>query len=332
MRTIFAPARLRPAAVALAALTTLLAPVAAPAMPTALPTLPAADPTIATAGDIGCDPANAAYNGGAGRVTACAQRAVSDLLVGRGFSAVLPLGDNQYYCGGLSDFRASYDPTWGRELAITHPVAGNHEYLPAGGTGCDAGSAAGGYFSYFGARAGTPGKGYYSYDVGSWHLIALNATNTNCGSVGGCDAASPQGAWLAADLAAHPATCTLAYWHDPLFSSGGRANAASSSFWSALYGAGADVVLNGHDHFYERFAPQTPAGAPDGARGVREFIVGTGGANHTALATIAPNSQLRNTNTFGILKLTLHPASYDWLFVPAAGSGGFTDSGSQACH
>jgi hypothetical protein len=165
--------------------------------------------------------------------------------------------------------------------------------------------------------------------VGTWHVIALNS---NCSNAGGCSPTTPQGRWLAADLAAHPNACTLAYWHIPLFSSGGRAASNSSTMWTALYNAGADVVLNGHDHIYERFAPQTAAGVRDDARGLREFIVGTGGANHTTLVGVAPNSEVRNDNTFGILKLTLHANSYDWQFVPAPGTGTFTDSGSQACH
>lgn len=204
------------------------------------------DPMVATAGDIACDPADVLFNGGAGKSTNCAQRAVSDLIYGKGFSAVLPLGDNQYYCGGLSDFQQSYDLSWGRLLSITHPVIGNHEYLTSGGTGCDSTGAASGYFSYFGSRAGSVGKGYYSYDVGSWHLIALNGS---CSRIGGCGSSSPQGKWLAADLASHSNTCTLAYWHVPLFSSGGRSSSSMKPFWTALYNAGADVVLNGHLEF-----------------------------------------------------------------------------------
>jgi hypothetical protein len=289
----------------------------------------AGDPTVATAGDIACDPLSGSFKGGAGTGTRCAQLAVSNLIFGKGFASVLPLGDNQYYCGGLSDYQQSYHLSWGRLLSISRPVAGNHEYLTSGGTGCDTGGNASGYFSYFGSLAGTAGQGYYSYDVGSWHLIALNS---NCRNVGGCTASSPQGRWLAADLAAHPNACTLAYWHIPLFSSGGRAAIASQPLWAALYDAGADVVLNGHDHIYERFAPQTPGGIRDHARGLRQFIVGTGGSNHTPLVTVAANSEVRNADTFGILKLTLHANSYDWRFVPAAGTGTFSDSGSQSCH
>ena len=219
--------------------------------------------------------------------------------------------------------------SWGRVKPITQPSVGNHEYLTSGGTGCDASnSGAAGYWDYFGSAAGTRGQGWYSFDIGGWHLIALNS---NCGDAGGCGSTSPQGQWLRADLAAHPASCTLAYWHIPLSSSGGRASSNARSFWDALYAAGADVVLAGHDHIYERFAPQTPAGAPDGSRGIREFIVGTGGANHTSLAATAANSEVRDTSTYGVLKLTLHANGYDWAFVPEAGRTS-TDTGTTACH
>jgi hypothetical protein len=288
-----------------------------------------ADPVIAAAGDIACDPTNGNFRGGAGTSGACRQRYVSDLLVGAGLSAVLPLGDNQYDCGGFQAFQQSYDPSWGRVKSITRPAVGNHEYLTSGGgTGCDPSNAgAAGYFNYFGASAGNPGQGYYSYDIGTWHLIALNS---NCSDAGGCSAGSPQGQWLANDLATHSNSCTLAYWHIPLFSSGGRAAQNSQSFWQALYAAGADVILNGHDHIYERFAPQNPSGQRDDTNGIREFIVGTGGANHTSIASVAGNSEVRDTSTYGVLKLVLHPGSYDWQFVPEAG-GSFTDSGTASC-
>jgi len=291
--------------------------------------LAASDPVIAAAGDIACDPDNSSFNGGAGTSNSCRQKYTSDLLVNSNFAAVLPLGDNQYYCGGYDAFMQSYDLTWGKVKAITHPVVGNHEYLTSGGTGCTpANGGAAGHFSYYGAAAGQPGQGYYSYDIGAWHLIALNS---NCGDAGGCSSSSPQGQWLEADLAAHSNLCTLAYWHIPLFSSGGRASSNSQSFWQTLYNHNADLILAGHDHIYERFAPQTPSGTLDTARGIREFIVGSGGANHTSLATIFANSEVRNVDTFGILKLTLHPTSYDWQFVPEAGKT-FTDSGTTLCH
>ena len=289
----------------------------------------ASDPVIAAAGDISCDPGNSPFNGGKGTSTSCRQKYTSDLLVNAGLAAVLDLGDNQYFCGGYQAYIQSYDLSWGRVKAITHPVPGNHEYLTSGGTGCDSfNSGAAGYFRYFGAAAGNPGQGYYSYDIGSWHLIALNSS---CGDAGGCTTGSKQYIWLKNDLAAHPNQCTLAYWHVPLFSSGGRANNSSQPFWQLLYQAKADIVLNGHDHIYERFAPQTPAGTVDNAKGIREFIVGTGGNNHTTIVAIAANSLVRDTTSFGVLELTLHPDSYDWSFVPE-GKGGFTDAGSAACH
>jgi chitodextrinase len=242
---------------------------------------------------------------------------------------VLTLGDTQYYCGGYSAFLQSYDPTWGRVKPITHPAVGNHEYLTSGGTDCTAANAgAAGYFNYFGSAAGQPGQGYYSFDIGTWHIIALNS---NCGDAGGCSATSPQGLWLANDLQTHTNFCTLAFWHIPLFSSGGRANHNSLAFWQLLYDNNADLILSAHDHIYERFAPQTPTGTLDTTRGIREFIVGTGGANHTSIVSVAPNSEVRNADTFGVLELTLHPTSYDWNFVPEAGKT-FTDSGSTACH
>jgi acid phosphatase type 7 len=277
-------------------------------------------PIIAAAGDIACDPADASFNGGQGTASACRMKATSDLMLGLGLTAVLTLGDNQYENGTLAKYQASYDPSWGRLNAIVRPVPGNHEYLTAG---------AAGYFSYFGAAAGDPAQGYFSYDLGSWHLIALNS---NCAAVGGCGAGSPQEQWLAADLAAHAGTCTLAYWHHPRFSSGPHGNdATSDAFWQTLYGAGADVVLNGHDHVYERFAPQSPAGAADPAQGIRQFTVGTGGKNLTGISVVRPNSEVRNASAFGVLEMTLHPNGYTWRFLSASG-GAVLDQGASLCH
>ena len=273
----------------------------------------APDPTIAAAGDIACDP------GGKVTASACHQQATSDLLVSGGFTDVLTLGDNQYEKGALAAFQSSYDPSWGRVKSITHPAVGNHEY----GT-----KTAAGYFTYFGAAAGPPGRGYYSYDLGAWHLISLNS---NCGIVS-CAAGSPQESWLKADLQSHPTSCTLAYWHHPRFSSGGHGNDIKTTpLWNDLYNAGADLVLVGHDHDYERFAPQTPDALPDPSFGIREFVVGTGGRSHYSFHSIKPNSQVRNSDTFGVLRLTLHVASYDWRFMPEAGKT-FTDAGSADCH
>jgi chitodextrinase len=287
------------------------------------------DPVIAAAGDIACDPGNSNFNGGLGTSNTCRQKYVSDLLVNSGLSGVLLLGDNQYYCGGYQAFLQSYDLSWGRVKPMTRPAVGNHEYLTSGGTDCNSANAgAAGYYKYFGAAAGDPSKGYYSFDIGSWHLIALNS---QCSTAGGCSESSPQGTWLRADLAAHTNFCTLAYWHIPLFSSGGRANSNSRSFWDALYAANADIVLVGHDHTYERFAAQTPDGTADPTRGIRQWVVGTGGANHTSFTSVAANSEVRNDGTFGVLRLTLHGTSYDWEFVPEAG-GSFRDSGTGACR
>lgn len=292
------------------------------------------DPVIAAAGDIACDPLHKDFNGGNGTSANCRQRSTSDLLVNGGYAAVLPLGDIQYYCGGYQAFLQSYDLSWGRVKDITRPVVGNHEYITTADpnnptTGCDdTNHGAAGYFNYFGAAAGELGKGYYSYDIGDWHLIALNS---NCEDAGGCSPSSPQGQWLLDDLADHQNACTLAYWHIPLFSSGGRAENNSRDLWQMLYDHEVDVILNGHDHIYERFVPQRPDGTADLVRGMRQFTVGTGGANHTLLETLAANSEVFHNATFGILKLTLHSTTYDWEFVPEAGKT-FTDSGTGYCN
>jgi hypothetical protein len=287
------------------------------------------DPVIAAAGDIACDPLDPSYNGGLGTADHCHQKLTSDLLVNAGLQAILTLGDTQYDCGGAGAFGSAFDPTWGRVKSLIHPTIGNHEYQSTDVFGpSDCTGNASGYFNYFGAAAGSPGKGYYSYDIGSWHLIVLNS---ECYAVGGCGAGSAEETWLKSDLAAHPATCTLAYWHRPRFSSGNAGSDATyQPFWADLYAAGADLVLNGHDHDYERFALQNPSGGLDGAHGIREFVVGTGGKEHYAFTTAVPNSQVRDNTTFGVLKLALRPSGYDWCFVPDS-AGGFTDSGSAAC-
>lgn len=222
------------------------------------------------------------------------------------------LGDTVYPDGSSADYASCFDPAWGPLLDRIRPVPGNHEYQT---------TDAAGYFGYFGTAAGTPGEGWYSYDLGAWHVIALNS---NCPAVAGCGAGSPQLAWLTSDLAAHPAACTLAYWHQPRFSSGLHGDdTMTDALWRALAAGGADLVLAGHDNDYERFAP---------IDGVRSFVVGTGGRSLYAL-TRPPDagSELRANDSYGLLMLTLRDAAYDWRFVPAAGSS-LVDSGSDACR
>lgn len=234
---------------------------------------------------------------------------------------VATLGDNVYERGSGAEFKNCFDQNWGAFKDRIHPAPGNHEYETPGALG---------YFSYFGAAAGKIGQGYYSYDLGAWHVIALNS---QCWDVGGCGVAAPQSQWLKADLAAHANMCTLAYWHTPRFSSGAHGdNTLIQAFWDLLYAGGADLVLNGHDHDYERFAPQDPQGQADAARGIREIVVGTGGRSHYPfLLGPQANTEARNDATYGVLKLTLHPAGYDFEFLPVAGQT-FTDAGSGACH
>jgi len=241
---------------------------------------------------------------------------------------VLAMGDNAYEEGSAAQFRDCYDPTWGSYKSRTKPVVGNHEYRTSGASG---------YFNYFGAAAGPQGKGYYSYNRGAWHIVALNseceywATGFKDGpSLCSSQQQADMIAWLKADLAANPTRCTLAYFHQPRFSSGYGSNALETQpIWDALYAARADVVLSGHDHIYERFARQTPTGTQS-TRGIRQFTVGTGGVNHGGIGTIKANSQVRNTTTYGVLNLRLRSTDYSWKFVPVAGKT-FTDSGTTSC-
>jgi hypothetical protein len=233
---------------------------------------------------------------------------------------VFTLGDNAYDSGTPEQFARCYEPTWGRFKKRTRPAVGNHDYRSL---------AAAPYFAYFGEAAGDPKKGYYSYDLGAWHVVVVNS---NCGEIGGCRRGSPQEKWLREDLAAHPALCTLAMWHHPRFSSALHGDdPRMRDIWKALYDAGAEVVLSGHDHDYERFAPVDANGRADAEHGMRQIVAGTGGRHLYNWGLIHPTSEVRNNQTFGVLKLTLHPASYDWEFLPAAGST-FTDSGSSKCH
>lgn len=233
---------------------------------------------------------------------------------------VIAVGDLAYPDGSAANFEC-YDRTWGRVKNRTRPAPGNHEFHSTGATY---------YFQYFGAAAGDASKGYYSYELGSWHVVSLNS---ECDQVGGCGMGSAQEKWLREDLAAHPVACTLAYFHKPLFSSGGKHgdDLTVKPLWDALYQGGADVVVSGHDHDYERFAPQTSEAKADPARGIREFVVGTGGKNHRPFEAPHANSEVRNADTYGVLKLTLGDGRYTWEFVAVDG-GTFRDEGSGSCH
>jgi acid phosphatase type 7 len=262
---------------------------------------------------------------GAGDISSCDDLAGAEAtakLIDKIPGTVFAVGDLAYPDGSEEQFAKCYAPTWGRFKDRTRPAVGNHEYHSDGASA---------YSHYFGPAAGDPKKGYYSYELGAWHIVVLNS---ECAEVGGCEAASPEGQWLKQDLADHAAKCTLAYWHKPLFSSGEKHgnDPEMKPFWQLLYAAAADVVINGHDHDYERFAPQDPETKADLSRGIREFVVGSGGKNsHRTFGPSKPNSESRNADTFGVLKLTLHAKSYDWEFVPQAGKT-FTDSGSGRCH
>jgi calcineurin-like phosphoesterase family protein len=274
-------------------------------------------PVVMAAGDIACRQEDHSFHGGAGTPTACRARATSDLAVQASPTALLALGDVQYGLGSLTEYAASFDPTWGRLRAITHPVPGDEDYGHSDG-GAEA------YFAYFGLASGAPGNGYYSFDLDSWHLVALN-TNIPLGP------GSMQERWLRADLAANRSPCTLAFMHRPRFSSGGNGDGPSiTPLWRVLYHYHADVVLTGHDHDYERFKPQTPDGKASD-RGIREFVVGTGGTSHGGTGARAANSEVFDNTTFGLLRLDLGDGSYDWRFVPEPGSH-FTDAGHETCN
>jgi hypothetical protein len=257
---------------------------------------------------------------GAGDIADCGNdndEATAGLLDGIA-GTVYTLGDNAYSSGTAAEFNTCYDPTWGRHKARTRPSPGNHDYKTSGASA---------YYDYFRALAGPPGRGYYSFDLGDWHIVSLNSEIT-------MSAGSPQETWLRDDLAASTKQCTLAYWHKPRFSSGTQhgSNSSAQPLWEALYDVHADIVLGGHEHNYERFAPQAADGTADPANGIREFIVGTGGKSHyDDQGTPLPNSEVFNGTTYGVLKLTLGAGTYSWEFVPVAG-GSFTDSGTGNCH
>jgi hypothetical protein len=259
---------------------------------------------------------------GAGDISSCSSNGdeATEALLKTIGGTVFTAGDNAYDSGSPTEFANCFNASWGQDFSRIRPAPGNHEYLTA---------AAAGYFGYFGGAAGNPTQGWYAYNLGNWRFYALNS---NCNDVGGCGVGSAQENWLRADLAAHPAACVGAYWHHPRFSSGEHGSStATQALWQDLYNANAELVLNGHDHDYERFLPQTPTGVLDVTRGLQEFVVGTGGRSHYAITTPIANSAVRNDSTFGVLKLTLHPNGWDYEFVPVAGQT-FTDSGSGTCH
>lgn len=252
---------------------------------------------------------------------------------------VIAVGDNAYELGSPADYRTCYDPTWGRHEGRTRPATGNHEYLTPGALG---------YFLYFGWISAPP-FGYYSYDLGSWHVVVLNSTtqwalcppreisSTAPGPLTPAEGRSCVGdvvqrAWLAADLDAHPRRCTAAYFHHPRFSSGRHGSQYEmQQFWDLLYARGVDLVISAHDHLYERFAPQDPDGNLDLEHGIRQFTVGTGGAELYEFRTTLPNSEVRDDATHGVLRVTLNDGSFDWAFLPVDGAT-FTDSGHGDCH
>jgi acid phosphatase type 7 len=289
-------------------LTTLAILIAVGCAPEWLPGPPPSGEVIVAAGDIA-------------DCTSDGDEATARLVSGME-GTVLTLGDNAYPDGTAQDFEECYEPSWGQFKERTRPAPGNHEYESGGASA---------YFDYFGDAAGDPDKGYYSYDLGGWHFVALNS---NCGEELRCGPGSPQGRWLEKDLAASDEeACTLAYFHHPLFTSGSYRPGIKrvERLWEILYAGGVDVVLNGHDHNYQRFAPQDPQGRADPEDGIREFVVGTGGRSNYQISQPIANTEVYNDDTFGVLELTLHPKSYDWKFVPVAGDT-FTDSGVARCH
>jgi len=258
---------------------------------------------------------------GAGDISICGQKGddKTAALLGQLPGWIFTVGDNSNEGGSADQYLNCFTPSWGQFLDRMHPAPGNHDYGLPGGSG---------YYEYFGELAGPVNKGFYSYDLGTWHIIVLNS---NC-SYAGCSSGSRQEKWLRKDLEAHPSLCTLAYWHHPRWSSGKYGDdRRMDAFWNTLYEFGVEVVINGHVHFYERFAPLNPSGEIDESRGIRQFIVGTGGAGHYEVGQVHLASEVRNNDTFGVLSFNLLESGYSWEFIPVEG-GIFTDSGTGECH
>lgn len=283
------------------------------------------DPVVMVAGDIACAP-------GSSRGRKCRDDLTAEKLADA--THVLTVGDNQYNCGQLNAYYNAYDKTWGKYLDKTYPVVGEDEYS---GGGCSTPGASG-YFTYFASRAQQGDctkacKGWYSYDIGdNWHVVALNTACAEPG-VGGCSGSSPQVKWLKQDLADTNARCIMAVMHRPYWSNGNTVRKFKPII-QALYDGGADVVLTGNSHLYARYAQQNPDSKVDTAKGMRAFIVGTGGKSHSTLASPRlPNFEAGDDKTFGVLRLDLGASSYDWKYVQAyPASPVFTDKGTTTCH
>jgi calcineurin-like phosphoesterase family protein len=290
-------------------------------LPSGSPSVPASPPSPSADATAIPSAGMEAVLAGAGDIGDCStdEDTLTGVLLESIEGTIFTAGDNAYENGLPSEFRTCYDTVWGSFKYRTRPAPGNHEWQ---GGGLD------GYFGYFGAAAKGPrGSSWYSYDLGAWHVIVLDS---ECGKVGGCRADSKQGRWLAADLAASDTGCTIAIWHRPRFSSGEHGNdKAVAPFWTKLYDAGVDVVVNGHDHDFERFAPQDPSGSEDQERGIRQFVIGTGGTALRAFKEPVPNSEVRLLD-HGVFKLTLRDGSYDWEFIPVVGDA--SDTGTGSCH
>jgi hypothetical protein len=270
--------------------------------PTNTPVPSGNDPVVLATGDSrsGCD---------------SGATATANLLSRYASSTLLLFNGDATNTGAFSEFSTCFNTTYGKYKAQIRPEPGNHEYGTSGGSG---------YYSYYGTQAKPQGQSYYSFNIGTWHIVGLNSEID-------VSATSAQPAWLKNDLAANRTQCTLAYWHEPRWSSGNHGNNTFvSALWQTLYDNNVDLVFNGHDHDYERFAPQNPSGVADSARGIREFVIGTAGAPPYAFSTIRANSEAKMTGSYGLVQFTLHPSSYDWKWIGATGS--FADSGTTACH
>jgi len=259
---------------------------------------------------------------GAGDIASCTSRGdeATAAILARTPGTIFTAADNAYESGTAGQYESCYRPSWGQFKERTRPAIGNHEYVTPNGAG---------YFEYFGGAAGPIGKAYYSYALNGWRVFVLNS---NCDEVGGCSTGSPQERWLRAEMVKYRTLCSLAIWHHPRWSSGLQGGMVEmQALWEDLYQAGTELLIVGHDHVYERFAALDGQGHPDPQHGVREFVVGTGGASHETFRTPLPTSEVRNDQTFGVLRLTLGPGRYRWTFLPVAGST-FTDFGGGTCH